>query len=86
MADVVAVAEVGESDAVEAPEPLANRHRVGKRLERVGEVGEAVDDRDRGVLGEGVDLCLVECADQERADEAREHERRVPVAFAACEL
>ena len=86
VADVVAVAEVGEADAVEAAEPLADRHRVGERLQRVGEVGEPVDDRDRRMLGERVDLGLVEGADQERADEAREDERRVAVALAAREL
>ena len=37
-------------------------------------------------LREGVDLGLVEGADQERADEAREDERRVAVALAAGEL
>ncbi len=86
VADVVAVAEVGEPDALEATEPLADRHRVGECLQRVGEVGEPVDHRDRGVLGERVDLVLVERADQEGADEAREHERRVAVALAAREL
>ena len=86
MADVVAVAEVGELDAVEPSELLADRHRVGERLERVGEVGEAVDHRNRCVLRERVDLRLVERADQERADEAREDERRVAVALAPREL
>ena len=86
MADVVSVAEVGEPDAVEAAEPLAHRHRVGERLQRVREVGEPVDDRDRGVLREDVDLGLVEGADQEGTDEPREHERRVAVALAAREL
>ena len=86
MADVVAVAEVGDAHALEAAEPLADRHRVGERLQRMREIGEPVDDRDRGVLGERVDLGLVERADQERADEPREHERGVAVALAAGEL
>ena len=86
MAHVVAVAEVGEADAFEAAEPLANRHRVGERLERVGEVGEPVDHGDRRVLGERVDLGLVERADQEGADEPREDERGVAVALAPREL
>ena len=55
------------------------RHRVGERLQRVGRVGEPVDDRDRRVLGELVDLGLVERADHDRAQEAREDERRVAV-------
>ena len=41
MADVVAVSEVGEANALEPTEPLANRHRVCEGLQRVREVGEA---------------------------------------------
>ena len=86
VADVVAVAEIREAHAFEPAEPLADRHRVGECLQRVREVGEPVDHRDRGMLGERVDLGLVERPDQERADEPREHERGVAVALAAGEL
>src|SRR5439155_23734844 len=34
-ADVVSVAEPGNADALEAAEPLADRHRVGERLARM---------------------------------------------------
>ena len=85
-ADVVAVAQVRDPDPLEPTEALADRHRVGEGLERVGRVGEAVDDRDRGVLGVLVDLGLVERADQDRAEEAREDERRVARRLAAREL
>ena len=86
VADVVAVAEVREADALEAAVPLPDRHRVRERLQRMGEIREPVDHRDRRMLGERVDLGLVERADQERADEPREHERGVAVALAAGEL
>ncbi len=86
MADVVAVAEVGDPHALERAETLPDRHRVGQRLQRVGGVGEAVDDGDRRVLRELVDLGLVERADQDRAQEAREDERRVACRLAAREL
>ena len=86
VADVVAVADVREPDAREAAEALAQRHRVGERLERVRLVGQAVDDGDRGVLRELLDLGLLEGADHERGEEAREDERRVAVRLAARKL
>ena len=86
MADVVAVAKVGDADAFERAEALTDRHRVGERLERVRDVCEAVDDGDRRVLCVLVHLGLVERADQDRAEEAGEHERRVAGRLAAREL
>jgi hypothetical protein len=52
----------------------------------VGEVGEAVDHWDRGVLGELLDLRLLVGADHERGEEAREDEGGVPVGLAPGEL
>src|SRR6476659_9728795 len=49
-------------------------------------VGEAVHDRDRRVLGELVDLRLVERPDRDRAQEAREDERGVARRLPAREL
>ena len=86
VADVVSVAEVRDADALERAEALPDRHRVGERLERMGRVGEPVDDRDRRVLRELVDLGLVERADRDRAQEAREDERGVAGRLAAREL
>ena len=83
MADVVAVAEVADADTVELPEALADRHRVGERLQWMRRVREPVDDGDGCMLGELLDLSLRERPDQDRADEAREHERGVPAALAA---
>ena len=86
MADVVPVTEVREPDTGEPAEALADRHRVREGLERVCGVGETVDDRDRRVLGERVDLRLVERADEDRAQEAGEDDRGVARRLAACEL
>ena len=86
MADVVAIAQVGDTDAVQLTEPLTDRHGVGQRLQRVRRIGEPVDHRDGGVLGELLDLLLRERADQDRAHEAGEDERRVAAALAAREL
>ena len=49
-------------------------------------VGEPVDDGDRRVLGELVYLGLVEGADEDRAQEARKHERGVAGRLAAGQL
>ena len=86
MADVVPVTDVREPDPVERAEALAERHRVGEHLQRVGEVGEAVDHRDRGVLGELLDLRLLVGANHDRGEEAREDERGVAVGLPAREL
>jgi len=83
---VVPVADVGDPDAVGAAEPLADRQCVGERLARVGRVGEAVDDRDRGVCRELVDVLLGERPDHEPVEVAREDGRRVADRLAAAEL
>ena len=73
-------------NARHAAEALTDRHRVGERLERVGRIGQAVDDRDRRVRRELLDLGLVERADHDRAEEPREHERGVAGRLAPREL
>ena len=86
MADVVAVSDVRDSQARERAEALAQRHRVGERLERMREIRQPVDDGDGGVLGELLDFLLLERPDHERGQEAGEDERRVAVRLAASEL
>jgi hypothetical protein len=86
VADVVAVAEVGDPNALERAEAFADGHRVRERLQRVCRVGEPVDHGDARMFGELLDLGLCERPDQDCAHEAREHERRVPAALAAGEL
>ena len=86
VADVVAVAEVGDADAVEPAQLLADRHHVGDRLAGVELVGEPVDDGDVGVLGELVDVGLLERADHDPVEVAGEHHRGVLDRLAAAEL
>ena len=70
----------------QSAEPLTDRHRVGERLERVGRIGQAVDDGDRRVRRELLDLGLVERADHDRAEEPREHEGGVAGRLASRQL
>jgi hypothetical protein len=86
VADVVAVAEVRDAHVVEAAETLANRHDVGERLARVELVGEAVDDRDLGVLGQFVHVALRESANHDRVEVAREDMGRVLDRLPAAQL
>ena len=48
--DVVAVADVGDAGALEAPEPLPDGQEIGQGLAGMMVVGEGVDDR---LLGGG---------------------------------
>ena len=84
--DVVAVPDVRDPKSCECAEALAQGHRVGERLERMREVREPVDDRDGRVLGELLDLVLLERPDHERGQEAGEDERGVAVGLSAGEL
>ena len=71
--DVVAVADVDEPHALEAPDVLAHGERVGHRLAGVVRVGEAVDHRDLAVVGEVLDVLLGEGADHDAVDVAAHH-------------
>jgi hypothetical protein len=86
VADVVPVTDVCEPESRKRAEPLAKCHRVRECLERMRLVRESVDDRDRGVLGELLDLLLMERADHEGGENAREDERHVAVRLAPSEL
>ena len=77
MADVVAVAHVGDSHALEPAESLADGHHVRERLAGVEVVGQAVDDRHVGVLGELVDVRLAVRPDEDRVEIPREDHGRV---------
>src|SRR3712207_9113205 len=59
---------------------------VGESLAGVKLVGEAVDHRDLGMLGELVDVTLGEGADHDRDQVAREHLGRVLDRLAPAEL
>jgi hypothetical protein len=86
VADVVPVAEVGDTHALEAFEALPDRHHVRQRLAGVELVREAVDDRDVGVGGELVDVRLLERADHDSVQVAGEDAGRVLDRLAASEL
>ena len=83
---VVAVPDVGEPQALESPEALAQRDQVGERLAGVVLAREHVDDRDRRVLRQCVDRFLVGGAGGDRVDHAREHQRGVTWRLAPREL
>ena len=84
--DVVAVADVGELEPLEAAEGLAQREQVGQRLARVVAGGEHVEDRDRALGGELLEQRVGPGAHADGVDVAREHERGVPDRLAAREL
>ena len=74
---VVAVAQVRERAALEPAEPLADREQVGERLARMLEVGQGVDDRDRGGRGEDLQPLLLERPQHDRVDVAADSTRPV---------
>ena len=65
VAHVVAVADVGDAEPGQLAEAFSQGHGVGESLERMGVVGQAVDDGDRRMLGELLDLRLVVGADHQ---------------------
>src|SRR5262249_7666412 len=85
-ADVVAVAEVDDLEPCEATEALPDGHHVGECLTRMRTVGEAVDDGDRRVRRELLDVGLRERADHDRVEVTGEHDRGVLDRLAAAEL
>ena len=67
-------------------EALPDGEQVGQHLAGMQQVGEAVDDRDRGVAGQLLDVRVVEGADHDAVEVAREHPRGVPDRLAPAEL
>ena len=67
-------------------EVLRNREQVGEHLAGVQQVGQPVDHRDVGVLGQLLDLGVGERADHDPVHVAREHARGVGDRLAAAEL
>src|SRR5580704_222024 len=60
MADVVAIADVGELQPAQAAKTLLKRKEIGERLARMVTVGKRVNHRNRGVLSKRVDGLLRE--------------------------
>ena len=65
---------------------LLQRHHVGHHLAGMGEVGEAVDDRNGGRRGEFREVGVARGADHDGIDIARENARRVGDGLAAAQL
>ena len=70
VADVVAVADVGEACAVEGADVLADGEQIGEGLAGVLAVGEGIDDWDACVLGELFEDGVVEDAGDDAVDPA----------------
>ena len=65
---------------------LLEGQHVGHDLARMRDLGQRVDHRNGGVLGQLQHLAVVEDADHDRVDEARQHLRGVADGLAAAEL
>jgi hypothetical protein len=84
---IVAVAEVGEFYAFELAECFRDGHYVGERLAGVEVVSKSVDYGKTAVLGEFLDVGLLERAYHHAVYAvAREHERGIVYCLAASEL
>ena len=85
---VVAVADPGHAEVAQCvrAELLGRREEVGHDLTGVQQVGESVDDGNRGLAGELVHLVLVVGADENRVDVAAQHPGRVGDGLAAPDL
>jgi endonuclease/exonuclease/phosphatase family metal-dependent hydrolase len=84
--DVVAVADVGEAQAGEIAEALAQGEQVGQRLAGVMEGSEPVNDRHLGRGRQLGDSFVGGGANHDRVDVARQHPRRVADRLAAGDL
>ena len=77
--DVVAVADVGEAQAVELAEALAQGEQVGERLAGVVKRGQRVDHRHLGPGGQLGDVLVGAGADHDRVEVAREDAAVSPI-------
>jgi hypothetical protein len=84
--DVVAVADIGEAQAGEVAEALAQGHQVGEGLAGVVARGERVDDGDFRLGRQLLHLLVGAGADRDRVDVAREDSGGVANRLAAREL
>ena len=86
VADVVAVADVGQLEAGQGALVLAQGLEVGHGLAGVGQVGQGVDDRDPAAGGEVDGDLVAEGPDHDPVDPALEVLADVVGAFAAAHL
>ena len=85
LADVVAVANPRDRD-IETTERIPNRQQVRERLAGVSVVGETVDDRHRGVLGEFDHVGVVEDACHDEIDVPGDGTRSVANRLSVTEV
>ena len=83
---VVAVADVGDAQALERSVGLSQREQVGERLARVMVLGQHVDHRHRAVLRQLLEQLIGPRPHADRGDMTREHDRGVAHRLAAGEL
>ena len=83
---VVGVAGPGHGLAADRAAVLLEGHHVGEHLARMGAPGEAVDDRHRRMAGEPDQHLVIEGADHDAVDVARQHPGGVGDGLAAPEL
>ena len=86
MQHIVAVAGPGDGLAVDRAAMLLEGHDVGHELAGMGVVGQPVDDRHGGVLGQFEQPLMRGGADHDRIDIARQHLGRVGDGLGAAEL
>ena len=67
---VVAVADPRVAESLDVAELLPNGEQIGEHLARMYEVGEAIDDRDRCILPELLDVLVREGANHDSVDVA----------------
>ena len=83
---VVAVADPRDALSVPAAEVLLDREQVGEHLAGVGQIGEPVDHRNRGVARQLFDLGVVERADHDPIDVTGQDPSRIRDRLAAADL
>ena len=87
MRHIVAVAEIGEFNAVELAERVVNGQKIGESLAGVKIVGKPVYDRKTSVLGKFLYVRLFERAYHNAVNAVpRKHASGVVYGFASAEL
>ncbi len=86
MADVVAVADERHPQPGQLAELLLQGHDVRQGLAGMVVVGQGVDDRDRGIARQLLDLGLLEGPNRESREIARQDSGRIGDGLAAAEL
>ena len=86
MADVVAVAEIGQPQTLEPAELVPQRQQIAQRLDRVEALGQRIEDRNGGAAHEGDEIVVGAEARRDPVDVAAEDLRGVGQRLAPGEL